>query len=164
MFWMQLCWFGATSKLMVNQFLQLHFSSLGVALFWDSESILCVVFCKLNQDSLYGPLMSGSSKPAPLCWASWNSVALFHSGCTIEELISFKFICSNPDLGGQQCSVRQSVHSHNVLIQGPANKHGGSVCYSKRDPGRGRLIAARQKTTVAHHHAISALQGEFGTD
>lgn len=66
--------------------------------------------------------------------------------------------------GGQCCSICQSVHSHNVLIQGPANKHGGSICYSKRDPARGCLITAWQKTTVAHLQAISTLQAEFSAD
>ncbi len=99
--------------------------------------------------------MSDSSKSAPFCWASWKSVALCHSGCTVEELVSFKFICSNPDLGGAMLLCMPISPFPQCLDSRPSKQAWGGLFIIARDPVRACLITAWQKTTVAHLHAIS---------
>lgn len=96
-----------------------YISSLGVALFWDSyfESILCVVFCKLNQDSLYGsPLLSILKFCCPLSF--W----MHHRGTDFIQVYLFK-----PRFGGPTVLCTPISAFPQCLDSGPSKQAWG-VC------------------------------------
>lgn len=109
-------------------------------------------------------LISDCPNSASLHQPSWNPTALFHSGRSIKEPFHSSLFVRAPIWVANAAVYANHMIPTMAWFWAQQTGNGGTICYSKRDPARDRLIAAWQKTTAVRHHAISALQGEYRAD